>query len=166
MGKLAQILGCGTGEAKEALDRLTQHYMGFAKLKKEVIPKDAARGYFVGLDGRKVRIPGETLGERKHLCMSGYLQNGEAIIMKRAALIWHRQLTEAELPFLFVNMVHDEWQTETVNNMEIALKIAQIQADSLRIVGEDLGLRCPLSGSYWNEDSKDYTIGTNWYQTH
>jgi hypothetical protein len=50
--------------------------------------------------------------------------------------------------------------------MSIALKIAQVQCDALREVGERLKLKCPLAGSYWNEDLKDYTIGTNWKVTH
>jgi len=48
----------------------------------------------------------------------------------------------------------------------VALRIAKMQADSLRIVGEELGLHCPLAGSYWNDDLKDYTIHTNWSKTH
>lgn len=168
--KLSQILECSEVECKEALDRLLRRYTGWAYLKEEIIPKDAARGYFIGLDGRKVVIPGSTASERRHLCMSGYLQNGEAVVMKKAALHWN-QLVRAEQWFekakaLFVNMVHDEWQTEVPNNMEIALKVAKIQAESLRLVGEELELKCPLAGSYFNDDINDYTIGTNWYQTH
>lgn len=67
---------------------------------------------------------------------------------------------------LLVNLVHDEWQTETPNDMTVALKVAKTQADSLRIVGEELKLNCPLAGSYWNEDHQDYTIGVHWQQTH
>lgn len=164
--KLAAILDCSRDQAKEALDRLLQRYTGFAELKRTVIPRDAKRGWFEGLDGRRVRIPGNTEGERRHLCMSGYLQNGEAIIMKKAACLWHKQLKKEGLDFLFVNMVHDEWQTEVANDMKLAVAIAKTQAESLEIVGEELGLRCPLAGSYWNEDHKDYTIGVNWFSTH
>jgi DNA polymerase-1 len=175
LGKLSQILGCSESEAKLALARLLERYQGFAHLKEHVIPKDARRGWFEGLDGRAVSIPGDTVGSRSHLCMSGYLQNGEAVVMKKAAILWHQQLhAEEQLEewkgklkdWLFVNMVHDEWQTECANDLSIAKRIAQIQADSLRLVGEELNLKCPLAGSYWNEDNKDYTIGINWYQTH
>jgi DNA polymerase-1 len=166
LGKLAEVLGCSLEQAEEALRRLLDRYQGFAYLKEKVIPGDARRGWFTGLDGRIVRIPGDTTGERRHLCMSGYLQNGEAICMKMACLKWHQQLQEEKIPFLFVNFVHDEWQTEVPNDMAIALHVAQVQAESLRLVGEELKLNCPLAGSYWNEDIKDYTIGTNWYATH
>jgi DNA polymerase-1 len=168
MSKLASILECEVSTTKEALDRLLRRYGGFAHLKETIIPKDARRGFFVGLDDRKVPIPGDTESERRHLAMSGYLQCGEAVVMKKATLKWLERLKETTYlkDFLLVNFVHDEWQSETVNNMDIAIGIAQHQSESLRIVGEELGLKCPLAGSYWNEDHKDYTIGTNWAQTH
>ena len=164
LGKLREILECTGREAEEALDRLLERYTGFARLKEEVIPLDAKRSWFIGLDGRRVRIPGESVGERKHLCMSGYLQNGEAVVMKKATLKWMDKLDEYDA--MLVNFVHDEWQTECPNNMSVAVNIAEMQADSLRIVGEELGLKCPLAGSFYNDDLKDYTISTNWSKTH
>lgn len=165
LGKLSQILECSQSECQQALDRLLVRYTGFARLKSETIPSDAKRGWFLGLDGRAVRIPGETQSERSHLCMSGYLQNGEAVVMKHATIKWYNALKDIK-DWKLVNFVHDEWQTECPNNMDIALKIAQAQCDALREVGEELGLRCPLAGSYYNEDIKDYTIATNWKLTH
>lgn len=170
LGKLGEILGCSEDEARSALARLMDRYQGFTDLKESTIPSDAKRGWFVGLDGRTVRIPGETVSERRHLCMSGYLQNGEAVIMKKATLLWHNQFNK--FPDIigddwkFVNFVHDEWQTECSNNMDVALMIAKTQAKSLRMVGEELKLKCPLAGSYYNDDIKDYTIATNWAYTH
>lgn len=163
-GKLAEILGCTAHEAEEAFQRLIRRYEGFARLKETRIPADARRGYFIGLDGRLVRIPGDTVGSRRHLCMSGYLQNGEAVVMKRATLKWHDKLKDLDAKL--VNFVHDEWQTEAPNNLDICLKIAKMQADSLEEVGKELNLLCPLAGSYWNDDDKDYTIATNWSKTH
>jgi DNA polymerase-1 len=164
LGKISEILECSESEAREALDRLLVRYTGWAYLKEEVFPVDAQRGWFSGLDSRKVRIPGETAGSRKHLAMSGYLQNGEAVVMKLACVKWASKLKDFDAKL--VNFVHDEWQVECPNNMTIALDIAQMMANSLKEVGEDLKLNCPLAGSYWNEDHKDYTIGTNWKVTH
>jgi DNA polymerase-1 len=165
IGKLAQILETDQRTAEEALGRLLERYTGFARLKEEVIPLDARKGWFVGLDGRRVRIPGETVGERRHLCMSGYLQNGESIIMKKACLKWEATLLK-EFNSKLVGFIHDEWQTETPNDLAQAIRVAEVQSQSLAMVGEELGLRCPLAGSYWNDDHKDYTIGTNWSVTH
>lgn len=162
--KLAEVLETGEEEARSAVDRILERYPGYATLKRTIIPHDADVGYFVGLDKRRVKIPGDTAGLRKHLAMSGYLQNGEAVVMKLACLKWINRLKEFDAQL--VNFVHDEWQTECPNDMSIALTIAKMQADSLKEVGEDLKLNCPLAGSYWNDDHKDYTIGTNWKVTH
>lgn len=164
LGKLGEILDCDQSTAQQALDRLTNRYEGFARLKETVIPADAKRGWFVGLDGRAVRIPGDELGQRRHLAMSGYLQNGEAVVMKMATLKWWPLLKDLDAKL--VNFVHDEWQVECPNNLEVALRIANMQADSLRKVGEELNLKCPLAGSFWNKKAKDYTIDTNWSKTH
>lgn len=162
--KLSEILGCSDNETKQALDRLMGRYEGWATLKSEVFPTDARRGWFSGLDGRKVKIPGDTEGSRRHLAMSGYLQNGEAVCMKLATLKWVESLKTYDA--LLVNFVHDEWQVECPNDMEIALKIAKTMAGSLEEVGKDLKLNCPLAGSYYNDDLRDYTIDTNWSRTH
>ena len=164
MGKLSEILGSSREETEAALQRLMDRYQGFKTLKETTIPRDGKRGFFLGLDGRAVRIPGDTQGARSHLAMSGYLQNGEAVVMKMATLKWIHLLDDLDAKL--VNFVHDEWQTECPNNVDIALQIAKLQADSLREVGEELNLKCPLAGSYWNDDLNDYTIHTNWSLTH
>lgn len=164
LGKLGEILGCGEAETQQALSNLIARYHGFAELKRTIIPRDGKRGWFEGLDGRTVPLLGDTPGQRAHLAMSGYLQNGEVIIMKMATLKFWDKL--ADLNSLLVNLVHDEWQVETPNNMDIALQVAELMAGALKETGDDLKLLCPLAGSYWNDDIKDYTIGTNWKVTH
>ena len=164
IGKLAEILGCDQKTAEDSLGRLMLRYDGFRRFKEEVIPRDATRGWFTGLDGRSVRIPGETVGQRKHLAMSGYLQNGEAVCLKLACLKFHGRLKDFDAKL--VNFVHDEFQVECPNNVAIALEIAELMATSIKQAGEELNLNIPLAGSYYNKKAKDYTIATNWASTH
>src|SRR5258708_17923087 len=82
-GKLTEILGCSTADADAALQRLMDRYQGFTYVKTNIIPADARHDWFRGLASRKVRTLRATVSERRHRCMSGYLQNGEAIVMKR-----------------------------------------------------------------------------------
>jgi DNA polymerase I len=161
--KLSQILECSEAETKEALDRLLTRYTGWARLKKNDIPRDARRGFFIGLDGRSVFIPGSTVSERRHLATSGYLQNGEAVIMKLATTYFFEEMPD---DCFLVNLVHDEWQTEVPNSISVAMRVAELQSKSLERAGKTLGLRCPLAGSYYNDELRDYTIGTNWSVTH
>ena len=82
--KQAGILSCSPKEAADGLNRILKYLPRLGELKKTVIPKDGERGYFVGLDGRKVIHPGE------HYVLAGYLQNGESVIMKSLSSLARR----------------------------------------------------------------------------
>ena len=161
LGKLAQVLGCETSEAQEGLDRLLIRYTGLARLKETTIPADAKRGWFSGLDGRKVSIPGDTQGSRKHLVMSGYLQNGEAIVVKRTVLKTLDNLRSVEAfkkSGLLVDVVHDEVIFEVKNDYTLAEKVRDTFCETIAEVGIELGLKCPLAG--------DGHIGLTWAEIH
>lgn len=160
--KLANVLGCSLAEAKEARKKFLEFYPGLKALKDNQIPQDASRGYFEGFDKRLV------LCDSEHLMLAGYLQNGEAVIMKKAKQIWWKRLSKEKVPFWLVNWVHDEWQTETVNCMDTATYIAQVQADAIRIAGEEYNVYCPLAGSWQKEENGLMvpSVGTNWCHTH
>lgn len=151
VNKVSEILGCSPREAREAVDLFIGFYPGLQKLKSVTIPQDARKGYFVGLDGRHVVFPEE------YKIISGYLQNGEKVIMAHANILWRSQLIKEGVPFWQVNWVHDEWQTETLN-MELAQYIAKIQIDSIIQTGLNLNMKCPLAG--------EAKIGFNWLDTH
>jgi DNA polymerase-1 len=150
--KASAILDTSREGAKVAIDNFLERYPGLTDLKKEVIPRDAARGFFIGLDGRKV------ICDSEHLMLAGYLQNGEAVIMKQANILWYNKLKQEGVPFWQVNFVHDEWQTETLDDYSLAEYIGQVQSDSIKQTGLDLDLNVALAGSS--------NIGKNWKETH
>lgn len=165
IAKVASILSCSTKDAKHADRRFIEFYPGLKRLKQQVIPHDAELGYFEGLDGRYVKIWGEDVSTRAHLCLGGYLQNGEVLIMKHACRKWRSDLDKEGIEYKQRNFVHDEWQTTCVRDIQLATHIAEVQADSIRWAGEDLGLRCPMAGSILNKN-KELAIGSNWLETH
>lgn len=157
--KVSQILKCSTSEAKEAVAKFIQFYPGLERLKNETIAFDARRGYFEGIDGRWVIPKGEDEDQRAYYMLGGYLQNGEAIVMKKAALLWREALRKERIPYRLVNWIHDEYQTETLTkDYKLAEHIGQIQVQAIEKVGQLYNLRCPLTGQ-----SK---IGFNWNKTH
>lgn len=158
LDKLAAILGCSREQVEEALDRLLKQYPGFEELKTSIIPSDAKRGWFLGLDGRTVGIPGDTVGTRKHLAMSGYLQNGEAIVVKLTTIRTLERMKREGYEGLLVNIVHDEVVIEVPNDVRRAEYVSKIFCEEITKVGEDLGLKCPLAG--------DGHVGLNWYEIH
>lgn len=151
IGKVAQILSCSPDEAREAVDNFLSYYPGLRSLKDYRIPADASRGYFVGLDGRLVACDSE------HLMLAGYLQNGEAVVMKTANLIWRQKLEEEKIPYRQVNFVHDEWQTQ-FQSLTDATKGSNIIVSAIAEAGLRLKVKCPLAGNA--------IIGKTWLDTH
>lgn len=89
--------------------------------------------------------------------LAGYLQNGEAVIMKTANLIWQKNLRKEGIVFKQVNFVHDEWQVE-VNSLTDATLAGTIMVSAIEEAGKQLKLNCPLAGNA--------KTGTSWLDTH
>lgn len=150
--KTAQILSSTDREARQARDRFVSAWPKLKALREVIIPEDARRGFFVGLDGRLVPCDSE------HLMLSGYLQNGEAVIMKKAMGIWYPVLKQQEVDFKLVDFVHDEWVIETRRCIATAKYILKVVTNSIRQAGEALKLKCPMKGNG--------QIGRNWAVVH
>jgi len=151
LAKTARILRTTQSVAKGAVNRFKTE-LGLDVLRKGIIERDSRRGYFDGLDDRKV------IQNNGHLMLAGYLQNGEAVVMKHANRLWRYWADEALINYKQVNFVHDEWQTECYDSLDAAEYLGQLQCSSLVEVGKRLGVYCPLAGST--------DIGRNWYDTH
>ena len=155
VGKTAQVLGVSVGEAEERRAGFIARYPGLQQLRDETIPEDVRRGYFVGLDGRKVFIPHEKReGNTAGFVLGAYLQNGESTIMKWAMRKWMEEVEGSGARL--VNFIHDEWQTEAYP--QDADYVGQVQADSIVAATDHFQLNCPMAG--------EYVIGDNWYETH
>lgn len=150
--KIASILGCSNSDASKAVSNFLASLPELDRLKKVDVVTDAARGFFVGLDGRRVPC------NSKHLMLAGYLQNGEAVIMKHANILWYKQLKEQGYDFKQVNFVHDEWQTVVYGGYSKAEEVGRIQAQAIKEVGKRLKLYCELDGKA--------KVGRNWKETH
>jgi DNA polymerase-1 len=163
--RIAECFGTTRENGERAIAKLLDFYPGLGYIKGTVIPQDALRGYFEGFDGRLVKIRGEDQGRREHYTLGGYLQNGEACIMKHARPIWRDLLSDAKIPYWWVNLVHDEYQFETVRDLDVATKLAEIVAESIKLAGEKFKLKIPMAGSILNAHGK-LAIGDNWMDTH
>lgn len=165
VGRVAEILGCNYAEAKDARSRFIEYYPGLRRVKNVDIPRDARRGYFQGLDGRYVKIVGEDYDQKRHFTLAGYLQNGEKVVMAHARKLWKDKLRKERIPAWLVGFIHDEWQIETVNDMDTAKYVSRTAADSLYTAGVNLGTLCPMKGSILNGHDV-LAIGNNWLETH
>jgi len=150
--KVAEILSCSTQQAAEAVENFTQSIEGLARLKKTIIPRVAKRGWFKGLDGRRVGFPGQ------HYILAGMLQNGESTLMKYACLKWMQDADNEGIDYRLLTWPHDEWQTEVTGSRDMADRLGKIQRDAIVWAGETLELFCPQEGST--------DIGENWRECH
>jgi DNA polymerase-1 len=149
--KVASILRTGNKQAKQAMDNFLENIPELKELKQGKIPTDARRGYFEGLDGRKV------LCDSEHLMLAGYLQNGEAVAMKRWIIEWKGMADRFGLWYRLVDFVHDEVVCE-VETEEDGKLLMQIQEKAMEKVSNELGLFCPLTISG--------DIGKTWVDVH
>ena len=150
--KIASILGVTIPIANNARSSFESSIEGLSPFKSQVLPAIADQGWFTGYDGRKVVVPS------LHKTLAGILQNGEAVMMKHAMRKWHKDLKSEGIRYKALTFVHDEWQTEVVGTRAEAERVKQIQIDSIRWAGKELGFRCRLDGSG--------SIGTDWSMTH
>lgn len=150
--KVAEILSCSSKQASEAVNNFLTALPELKRLKEVKIPYDASKGFFIGLDGRKVPC------DSTHLMLAGYLQNGESVVMKHACIKWRTEAKAAGIKFKQVDFVHDEWQTECHGMLEEAEELGRLQCKAIEWAGKELELFCPLSG--------ETKIGRNWRDTH
>jgi len=149
--KVAEILSCSIKQAADACNKFLEAFPELKKLKDFKIPTDASRGYFIGLDGRKVNCNSE------HLMLAGYLQNGESVIAKHWVVEWRKQARAEGLWFRHVDFVHDEVQVE-VQTKEDGDRLIQIQHEAMDRVNKRLNLFCPMG--------IEGKLGRNWGESH
>lgn len=154
-----QPTGKGYKLGKSTRDKLMTGIIGLDKLTAICKQRDSVQGWLKGLDGRKVETNGQ------HSALNTLLQSAGAIVMKKALAVFHFELAKDlglvddnynPVGWNYVANVHDEIQISA--EPEIAEKVGQAVADSIRIAGEQLELRCPLAG--------EYMIGQDWSETH
>lgn len=115
----------------------------------DVQNKAKARGYLIGLDGRRLKV------RSVHSALNLLLQSAGAIVMKKATcLFWDS--VEGRDDVQQVLHIHDEFQLYVHN--EKADEIGGIARQSIVKAGEYYNFKCPLDG--------EYKVGTNWAEAH
>jgi DNA polymerase I-like protein with 3'-5' exonuclease and polymerase domains len=125
-----------------------------ARLSQAVRAKAAKSKRLEGLDGRAIII------RSAHSALNALIQSAGSIATK-ASTVRFRHLMEGsgyKMPddWCLVAHVHDEWQTET--REEIADETARLAVQSIEEAGDILNLRCPITG--------EARVGASWAETH
>jgi DNA polymerase-1 len=154
--KLASMSRKTEEEMEESLVYFLETYPGLKELREKQLKEEAKREYVELIDGRRIWC------NSSHLALAAHLQGNEQVIMKYATQLWRTNIGKAGLRrgenVRQVNFIHDEWQTEVREDNHIIRIVADAQVDSIRIAGQELGLRCPLVGNA--------KVGYTWAETH
>lgn len=147
--KIGTIVGGTAPHGRRLKDKFLSNTPALGELRDRV-SQAAARGYLLGLDGRKVYVRSE------HAALNTLLQSAGAIVMKKALCTLDHYAKLWELDYEFVGNIHDEFQIEV--KAEHADKLGYLAVSSIQSAGVELGLRCKLDG--------EYKVGDSWAETH
>ncbi len=147
--KIGSIVGGSSHDGAELKQRFLSNTPALESLRERTI-RASQRGYLRGLDGRHLRVRSE------HAALNTLLQAAGAIVMKKALVILDDYAQQWKLDYKFIGNVHDEVQSEVVE--EQAEKFGWLAIECLKASGVHFKLRCPLDG--------EYQVGTTWAETH
>lgn len=147
--KIGTIVGGTASHGRRLKDKFLSNTPALGELRDRV-SQASARGYLIGLDGRRVFVRSE------HAALNTLLQSAGAIVMKKALCTLDHYAKLWDLDYAFVGNIHDEFQIEV--REEHADKLGYLAVSSIQSAGQELGLRCQLDG--------EYKVGDTWAQTH
>ena len=147
--KLGAICGRSESYGRQIKERFLKRLRSLARLRERV---DIAtrKGFLKGLDQRKLII------RQRHSALNTLVQGGGAIAMKKALVLLEKYIQEKSIVAIPVANVHDEFQYQVKE--EHAESLGKLAVQSIVDAGDQLGLRCSLTG--------EYKIGNNWKETH
>jgi len=154
--KLGSIVLPNVSEARQKIEgtKLRSQFMAripaLRNLVAAVKATAKARGYLVGLDGRRLYVHSD------HVALNVLLQGAGAVFMKKATVIAMRKIRKLGLNAKLVLHVHDELQ----------LEVADADVDKTKEILEQSMER---AGEYFNYNIKmegEAVHGETWYDTH
>jgi DNA polymerase I-like protein with 3'-5' exonuclease and polymerase domains len=148
--KIGKIVGGSAKEGQKLITNFLRNTPKLERLREKVAKAYAARGVLLALDGRKLLVRSE------HSALNTLLQGAGAIVMKKALVLFHKDLTKRKIPFKLVANVHDELQCETPE--QYADLVGQLGVQAITDAGKHFKMNCPLTG--------EYKIGATWKETH
>lgn len=155
-GKLGQIVKGTAADGKKLRARFLAANKNLSDLISGV-KSAGARGYLVGLDGRRIYLRRDKFGRLQlHKALNTLLQTAGAVVMKYSMVWLDFQVRKEGLRVRKVIDMHDESQAEV--HPEDVERYKELAEQSLVWAGEYLQLNCPLAA--------EAKVGNNWAETH
>ena len=145
--KIGTVVGGNKADGRRLRESFLNNLPSFRTLIYKV-SRAATKGFLKGLDGRKIKV------RSQHSALNALLQGGGAIVMKKALMIFHKEIQQYGA--VVVGNIHDEWQVEVP--WQHADVVGKAGVEAIIKAGKELQLKCPLDG--------EYKVGDNWSETH
>lgn len=150
--KLGAILGGDKHDGKRLRKTFMDQLPTLAELLKGLKGSWEARGYLLGLDGRRVYV------RSTHMLLVYLVQSAEAILMRYALWLLEEWGFYDKFDVDLILFNHDEFQFMVKDTEGQPEKVAEWVCAAISSASEMLGLRVPAEG--------DVKIGKDWAETH
>jgi hypothetical protein len=156
--KIGSLVG---GDDRDGRDIKERYFQDVPTLLRFIdkVKRASSRGWLRGLDGRYLYMRRDEKGrvDRKK-APNTLLQAAGAIVMKKSCIILWDDVRMAQIDAHKVLDMHDEGQSEVLNDPYHLEKYSELAEQSIIKAGEYFKLNIPLAA--------DVKIGNNWAQTH
>jgi len=154
--KVASILNLSKANGKKIIEAVESVFPGISTLKPKV-ERASAKGYLIGLDGRKIWMRRDDKGKlMKHKALNYLFQSGGGIAMKVVLCFLDSYIQKDGADVTFVGNIHDEVQAEVAEEW-IGWYNSSVDR-AFKEATKFLKLRCPLAG--------EVKVGETWADTH
>jgi DNA polymerase I-like protein with 3'-5' exonuclease and polymerase domains len=155
--KVGQLVGGGKKEGKKVKDEFLRSLPKLDGLIKN-IKKQAAKGYILGLDGRRIRIRKDVFtGEyQTHKALNTLLQSGATIYFKTWMVFVNHLIEKEGLAAYQLISMHDELQFECLE-VDVEM-LTNILHKAIILTDKHFDVKCP--------NACEVKVGDNWRDTH
>jgi DNA polymerase I-like protein with 3'-5' exonuclease and polymerase domains len=155
--KIGSLVGGGKKQGKKIKD---DYFKNLPALKKLIdkTKAQAAKGFIIGLDGRRIRIRKDMFtGEfQTHKALNTLLQSGATIYFKTWMVYVNHYIQKEKAQAYQLLAQHDELQFECLE-FDVD-RLAQILHKAIEATDKHFGIKCP--------NACEVKIGNNWCMTH
>jgi DNA polymerase I len=148
--KVGQIVKGTTRDGAATKKRFINNFPGLSELLNRLKRQRERTGRITLIDGTPVLVSSD------HMVLGYLLQGDESRIMKQAKILVDREISRRKLDVLWVGDIHDEWQSDVLN--EHVDEFIEICEWAFKTAGEMFNYNIPIEC--------DAKKGLTWAETH
>jgi len=148
--RMGELIGKDKKAGRKIKDKIKARIPQYDKLVKRTEAAFEARGYLIGIDGRKIFAPSA------FAALNYLIQNAEAVLMKVAIAKMKQLWYNRDIDVVLLGVWHDEVQLSVAQGQEEAA--AMCFSEGMKYAEQFFKFRCPLE--------VEWKAGKSWRYTH